>query len=89
MQAKTSGFDPELTSRTDRYRCPSFPDFCSIALTMREDSMSKACIVVEHIIADTAKFEEYRTKVGPMIAFVRSAGRLVIIMAGRRLRPGG
>jgi uncharacterized protein (DUF1330 family) len=27
-----------------------------------------ACIIEEHKITDTAKFEEYRTKVGPMIA---------------------
>ena len=27
-----------------------------------------AYIVVEHIITDAAKFEEYRAKVGPMIA---------------------
>jgi uncharacterized protein (DUF1330 family) len=27
-----------------------------------------AYLVVEHIITDAAKFEEYRTKVGPMIA---------------------
>jgi uncharacterized protein (DUF1330 family) len=27
-----------------------------------------AYIVVEHIITDAAKFEEYRTKVGPMMA---------------------
>jgi hypothetical protein len=26
-----------------------------------------AYLVVEHIITDTAKFEEYSTKVGPMI----------------------
>src|SRR5689334_3315403 len=30
--------------------------------------MAKAYLVVEHIITDAAKFEEYRTKVGPMIA---------------------
>ena len=27
-----------------------------------------AYLVVEHTITDAAKFEEYRTKVGPMIA---------------------
>jgi uncharacterized protein (DUF1330 family) len=27
-----------------------------------------ACIVVEHIVTDAAKFEEYRTKVGPVMA---------------------
>ena len=27
-----------------------------------------AYLVVEHIITDAAKFEKYRTKVGPMIA---------------------
>ena len=27
-----------------------------------------AYLVVEHIITDAAKFEEYRVKVGPMIA---------------------
>ena len=32
-----------------------------------------AYLVVEHIITDAAKFEEYRVKVGPMIA--RHGGR--------------
>ena len=27
-----------------------------------------AYLIAEHIITDAAKFEEYRTKVGPMIA---------------------
>ena len=27
-----------------------------------------AYLIAEHIITDVAKFEEYRTKVGPMIA---------------------
>ena len=27
-----------------------------------------AYLIAEHIITDSAKFEEYRTKVGPMIA---------------------
>jgi len=30
--------------------------------------MAKAYLVVEHIITDAEKFEEYRTNVGPMIA---------------------
>lgn len=30
--------------------------------------MPKAYLVVEHIVTDATKFEEYRTKVGPMIA---------------------
>ena len=30
--------------------------------------MEKAYLIVEHIIIDAQKFEEYRAKVGPMIA---------------------
>jgi uncharacterized protein (DUF1330 family) len=30
--------------------------------------MTKAYLIVEHIITDAEKFEEYRAKVGPMIA---------------------
>ncbi len=30
-----------------------------------------AYVIAEHIITDAAKFEEYRTKAGPMIAKLR------------------
>jgi uncharacterized protein (DUF1330 family) len=32
------------------------------------EQMAKAYLIVEHIITDAEKFEEYRAKVGPMIA---------------------
>ena len=31
------------------------------------EQMAKAYLIVEHIITDAEKFEEYRAKVGPMI----------------------
>ena len=34
-----------------------------------------AYLIVEHIITDAAKFEEYRTKVGPLCGIKRTKGR--------------
>ena len=46
-----------------------------------------AYIIAEHIITDPAKFEEYRTKVGPMIAryggrYITKAGSHTILEKG-------
>ena len=41
--------------------------YAQTLLTARR-SHTSAYLVVEHIITDAAKFEEYRIKVGPMIA---------------------
>jgi uncharacterized protein (DUF1330 family) len=49
--------------------------------------MAKAYLVVEHIITDAAKFEEYRTKVGPMIA--KHGGRYLTKGNTHKLPEGG
>ncbi|HEY7084567.1 MAG TPA: DUF1330 domain-containing protein [Hyphomicrobiaceae bacterium] len=46
-----------------------------------------AYLVVEHIITDAAKFEEYRTKVGPMIA--KYGGRYLTKGATHTMPEGG
>lgn len=46
-----------------------------------------AYLVVEHIITDAAKFEEYRTKVGPLIA--RFGGRYLTKGSTHRQPEGG
>ena len=46
-----------------------------------------AYLIVEHIITDTGKFEEYRTKVGPMIA--KYGGRYLTKGASHRMPEGG
>ena len=46
-----------------------------------------AYLVVEHNITDAAKFDEYRTKVAPMIA--RHGGRYLTKGAGHRFPEGG
>ena len=46
-----------------------------------------AYLVVEHIITDPVKFEEYRTKVGPMIA--EHGGRYLTKGGSHRLPEGG
>ena len=46
-----------------------------------------AYLIVEHIITDAAKFEEYRTKVGPMIA--RYGGRYLTKGGSHRFPEGG
>jgi uncharacterized protein (DUF1330 family) len=46
-----------------------------------------AYLVVEHIITDTAKFEEYRVKVGPMIA--RHGGRYLTKGGSHKMPEGG
>jgi uncharacterized protein (DUF1330 family) len=45
-----------------------------------------AYLIVEHIITDAAKFEEYRTKVGPMIA--KHGGRY-LTKGGHKMPEGG
>jgi uncharacterized protein (DUF1330 family) len=45
-----------------------------------------AYLIVEHIITDQSKFEEYRTKVGPMIA--KHGGRY-LTKGGSHLLPEG
>ena len=42
-----------------------------------------ACLVVEHTILDPSKFEEYRTKVGPMIE--KHGGRYITKGSGHKL----
>ena len=46
-----------------------------------------AYLVVEHIITDAAKFEEYRVKVGPMIA--RHGGRYLTKGGSHKMPEGG
>ena len=46
-----------------------------------------ACLIVEHIITDPAKFDEYRTKVGPLIA--KHGGRYITKGGSHRLPEGG
>ena len=46
-----------------------------------------AYLIVEHIITDAAKFDEYRTKVGPMIA--KHGGRYLTKGGGHKLPEGG
>jgi len=46
-----------------------------------------AYLVVEHVITDAAKFEEYRSKVGPMIAAF--GGRYLTQGSTHRLPEGG
>ena len=48
-------------------------------LEQGDGNMAKAYLVVEHIVTDVEKFEEYRTKAGPMIA----------THGGRSLTKGG
>lgn len=46
-----------------------------------------AYLIAEHIITDAAKFEEYRSKVGPMIASY--GGRYLTKGGSHRLPEGG
>ena len=46
-----------------------------------------AYLVVEHVITDAQKFEEYRVKVGPMIA--KYGGRYLTKGASHRMPEGG
>ena len=46
-----------------------------------------AYLIVEHIITDATKFEEYRTKVGPLIA--KHGGRYLTKGGSHRLPEGG
>ena len=46
-----------------------------------------AYLVVEHIITDAAKFEEYKVKVGPMIA--RHGGRYLTKGGSHKMPEGG
>lgn len=46
-----------------------------------------AYLIVEHIVTDATKFEEYRTKVGPMIA--RYGGRYLTKGSGHKFPEGG
>ncbi len=46
-----------------------------------------AYLVVEHIITDAAKFEEYRIKVGPMIA--KHGGRYLTKGGSHKMPEGG
>jgi len=46
-----------------------------------------AYVVVEHIITDPAKFEEYRVKVGPMIA--KNGGRYLTKGSTHKMPEGG
>ena len=46
-----------------------------------------AYLIAEHIITDAAKFEEYRTKVGPLIA--KHRGRYLTKGGSHKLPEGG
>lgn len=46
-----------------------------------------AYLIAEHIITDAAKFDEYRTKVGPLIA--KYGGRYLTKGGSHRLPEGG
>ena len=46
-----------------------------------------AYLIVEHIITDAAKFEEYRTKVGPMIS--KYGGRYLTKGGSHKFPEGG
>ena len=46
-----------------------------------------AYLIVEHIITDAAKFEEYRTKVGPLIA--RHGGGYLTKGGSHKMPEGG
>ena len=46
-----------------------------------------AYLIVEHVITDAAKFEEYRTKVGPLIA--KYGGRYLTKGGSHKLPEGG
>ena len=46
-----------------------------------------AYLIVEHIITDAVKFEEYRTKVGPLIA--KHGGRYLTKGASHKMPEGG
>jgi uncharacterized protein (DUF1330 family) len=46
-----------------------------------------AYLIAEHIITDAAKFDEYRTKVGPMIA--KHGGRYLTKGDSHKLPEGG
>ena len=46
-----------------------------------------AYLIVEHIITDAAKFEEYRTKVGPLIA--KYGGRYLTKGGTHKMPEGG
>lgn len=46
-----------------------------------------AYLIVEHIITDPSKFEDYRTKVGPMIA--KFGGRYLTKGGSHKLPEGG
>jgi uncharacterized protein (DUF1330 family) len=46
-----------------------------------------AYVIAEHVITDAAKFEEYRTKVGPMMA--KYGGRYLTKGAVHKMPEGG
>jgi len=46
-----------------------------------------AYVIAEHIITDAAKFEEYRTKVGPLIA--KHGGRNLTKSGSQKMPEGG
>ena len=46
-----------------------------------------AYLIAEHVITDAAKFDEYRTKVSPMIA--KHGGRYLTKAGSHRLPEGG
>ena len=46
-----------------------------------------AYLIVEHVITDAVKFEEYRVKVGPMIA--RHGGRYLTKGGSHKMPEGG
>ena len=55
--------------------------------TFQTEILMSAYVIAEHIITDVAKFEEYRTKVGPMIA--RYGGRYITKGGSHKMPEGG
>ena len=49
--------------------------------------MAKAYLIVEHIITDAEKFEDYRAKVGPMIA--KHGGKYLTKGGSHKFPEGG
>jgi uncharacterized protein (DUF1330 family) len=70
-----------------RDQLPSHPRLIVRPGIIHRSSDMAAYLVVEHIITDTSKFEEYRTKVGPMIA--KHGGRYLTKGGSHKMPEGG
>ena len=58
---------PFSSAAKHRWRTVRFPR-PTLEYTFAKETLLPAYLVVEHIITDAVRFEEYRTKVAPMIA---------------------